>query len=322
MTAQTSRRRPTARAALSAAAAATALAALTGCGSSSATGDVAAPAQTAPAYPTQDVVAAIPADPALTAELPKSVRDRGTLNLGTTLTPGTSSLPHVGATPDGRAVGLDVDLREAVARVLGVRLRVGNGAFATIIPGVQNGRYDVGQDNFGVTKARERVVDFSTYLTDGQALLASASGDLKSATSLTDLCGLAVATTPGSTFQQILTANAPRCAAAGRKPYRVQYFADTGPILLGLANGKVDIYFGPTLSLRYDATHLSNVRFLGQVSSTPVGFVTGKNSGLAAPLRDAVNELIKRGDYARILAKWGVASSGIPTSAVNPPANL
>jgi polar amino acid transport system substrate-binding protein len=33
-------------------------------------------------------------------------------------------------------------------------------------------------------------------------------------------------------------------------------------------NGKIAVYFGPTLSLKYDATHLPNVKFIGQFSST------------------------------------------------------
>ena len=74
-----------------------------------------------------------------------------------------------------RTSALDVDLRNAVAKVLGVSWNVQNGTFATIIPGVQNGKYQVGQDNFGATKAREQVVDFATYLTDGQAFLGASS---------------------------------------------------------------------------------------------------------------------------------------------------
>jgi polar amino acid transport system substrate-binding protein len=273
-------------------------------------------------YPTQDVVSSIAADPALKAELPAAVQSSGTLRLGTTVSPGTSLLPHAGQTPDGTVIGLDVDLRNAVAKVLGVNWQVENGTFATIIPGVQNGKFDVGQDNFGVTKSREQVVDFATYLNDGQAFLASAGVTLDRVTELTDLCGLTVATTPGSTFQQILTTAAAKCAAAGRKPYTVQYFADSGPIFLGLANGKVDVYFGPTLSLKYDATHVPNTRFLSEISSTPVGFVTAKGSPLSKPLSDAVNKLIATGDYAKIFAKWGITGSGIPASQVNPPAGL
>ncbi|MCU1666498.1 MAG: extracellular solute-binding protein family 3 [Pseudonocardia sp.] len=317
----TSPRRRTAGRIIAAVAALAATALLAACGSSTAASGAPAGAST-DTYPTQDVVSSIAADPALKAELPAAVQSSGALRLGTTLTPGTSGLPHGGQTPDGTNIGLDVDLRNAVAKVLGVNWQVENGTFATIIPGVQNGKFDVGQDNFGVTKAREQVVDFATYLNDGQAFLASNTVTLNAVKDLTDLCGLNVATTPGSTFQQILTTSAAKCAAAGKKPYGVQYFADSGPIFLGLANGKVDVYFGPTLSLKYDATHVANTKFLSEISTTPVGFVTAKGSPLSKPLSDAVNKLIATGDYAKIFAKWGISGSGIPTSQVNPPATL
>jgi polar amino acid transport system substrate-binding protein len=273
------------------------------------------------AIPTQDVVSSITADPKLKAELPAKVRDTGTLTLGTTRSPGVQGLPHVGER-DGEAIGLDVDLRNAVAKVLGIKWDVQNGTFATVIPGVQNGRYDVGQDNFGATAEREKVVDFATYLNDGQAFLGSKDVPVSSVKKLTDLCGLTVATTPGSTFQQILTDGAGKCAQLGKKPYKVQYFADTAPIFLGLANGKVDVMFGPTLGLKYDAAHIPATKFLGEISTTPVGFVTAKGSPLAKALSGAVDKLIADGDYARIFAKWGVPGTGITTSQLNPAATF
>lgn len=273
-------------------------------------------------YPTQDVVSPVVADPALHAELPAAIRAAGTLSLGTTRYPGTAQLPHSGESTSGVDIGLDVDLRNAVARVLGVRWTVQDGTFATVIPGVQNGRFDVGQDNFGVTRAREQVVDFATYLTDGQAFLGSRDVSLPAAHTLTDLCGLVIGTSPGSTFQQILTDGAARCDRLGRPRYTVQYFADTAPIFLGLVNGRTDVYFGPTLGVEYAARHVPDTRFLGQITSTPVGFVTGRGSPLAPALRDAVNELITTGAYRRILAKWGLAGSGITRSQVNPPSGL
>ncbi len=306
-------------------AAALTLVLLAACGSATGDANSAAPqpvGNTASSYPTQDVVSGITSDPRLHAELPASVRSAGSLTLGTTISPGTSGLPYDGVTPSGQEIGLDVDLRNAVAKVLGITLTEQNGTFDTIVPGVQNGKYDLGQDNFGVTRAREQVVDFATYLSDGQSFLGTTSGSLDAVHAITDLCGLTIATSPGSTFQQILTTDANKCASAGKKPYTVQLFATSAPIWLGLANGKIDIYFGPTLGLRYDSTHLSNVRFLGQFSATPVGLITVKGSPLTKPLSDAVNKLISNGDYARILAKWGVTSSGITRSQVNPPATL
>jgi polar amino acid transport system substrate-binding protein len=277
----------------------------------------AAPSAGSAAIPTQDVVSAIREDPKLNAELPASVRSIGQLILGTTLAPGTAGLPHAGQV-DGQDVGLDVDLRNAVAEVLGVRWDMQNGTFATIIPGVQNGRYQVGQDNFGATSAREKVVDFATYLNDGQSFLGASSVSVSSIKTITDACGYTIATSPGSTFQTLLTKNASKCAAAGKQPWTVQYFSDTAPIFLGLANGKVDLYFGPTLSLKYEALHISGTKFLGQISSTPVGFVTAKGSPIVKALSDAVNELIANGDYAKIFDKWGVSGTEITRSTLNP----
>ncbi|WP_328912090.1 MULTISPECIES: ABC transporter substrate-binding protein [unclassified Streptomyces] len=283
-------------------------------------GDTAAAVSTA--IPTQDVVSAITADPAIKAELPAKLRDSGTITLGNTRAPGVTSLPHGGETSDGTPIGLDVDLRNAVAKVLGVTWKVEYGTFPTIIPGVQNGRYDVGMDNFGVTKAREEVVDFATYLSDGQSFLGSKDVSIDKVTALTDLCGLTVATSPGSTFQQILEDGAAKCGEAGKKPYKVQYFADTAPIFLGLQNGKVDIFFGPTLSLKYDEARVPGTKYLGQISTTPVGFVTEKGSPIAKALSDAVNKLIADGDYAKIFEKWGVPGTGIDKSEVNPAATF
>jgi polar amino acid transport system substrate-binding protein len=295
-------------------------AAASGAGSSAAAATSSAPASASAgstAIPSQDVTSGITEDSKLNAELPASVRSGGTLILGTTVNPGTSGLPHAGQV-NGANVGLDVDLRDAVAKVLGVNWDVQNGTFATIIPGVQNGKYQVGQDNFGATAAREKIVDFATYLNDGQAFLGASTVSASSVSAITDACGYTIATSPGSTFQTLLTSNASKCAAAGKKPWTVQYFNDSGPIFLGLQNGKVDLYFGPTLSLKYDAAHIPGTKFLGQISSTPVGFVTAKNSPVAKALSAAVNELITNGDYAKIFAKWGVGGDLISKSTLNP----
>ncbi|NUR61617.1 MAG: transporter substrate-binding domain-containing protein [Catenulispora sp.] len=283
---------------------------------------VAAAGTESASIPAQDVVSGVQPDPALKAELPAAIAARGTLLLGTTQPTGLAGLPHDGVDSAGKEVGLDVDLRNAIAKKLGVTWQTQYGTFQTIIPGTQNGKFDVGWGNFGVTRAREQIVDFATYLTDGQAFLGSADVKTDKISTLTDLCGYQVATSPGSTFQQILTDGAAKCSAAGKDAYKVQYFSDSAPIFLGLANGKIDIMFGPTLSLKYDAAHVPNTKFLGQISSTPVGVVVAKGSPLAKPLSDAINALIADGSYTKIFAKWGVADTAIPASQINPAPNL
>lgn len=313
----------TTRTALAGAAAVLALA-LAACGESSDTlsaddKKVGADTSVAPIeLPTEDVVSGIAADPALRARLPKAVQDSGTLSIGVTEAVGETGLPHGGSTADGTQVGLDIDLRDAVAKVLRVTWDVQFGSFETIVPGTQSGKYDVGQANFAVTSERLKVVDFATYVKDGQSFLTNDESDLEKVTTLTDICGRKVSTTPGSSFQQILEKGAGECAKAGKEPYEVEYFKDQAAILLGLQNGKTELFFGPTLSLKYLAAHQPNLTFLGEISSSDVGFVTDKGSPLAPVLVAAVNQLIASGDYAKIFAKWDVAGIGIDKSELDP----
>ncbi|HWC21556.1 MAG TPA: transporter substrate-binding domain-containing protein [Flexivirga sp.] len=297
---------------------------LAACGSSSggaaASGGGAAGAGGAKAAPA-DFTGKISVDSAARKLLPQSVRKSGKLILGTTQVTGTAGLPHAGIV-DGKEAGLDLDIRAAVAKKLGISWQVETGTFQTIIPGVQSGKYQVGQGNFGVTKEREKVVDFATYLNDGQAFVGSKDVQVKRVKSLLDICGLKVATTSGTTFQKLLTSFAPKCAAAGKKPYHVQYFSDTAPIYLGLQNGKVDVFFGPTLSQKVVTQKIPGTRFLGQITQTPVGFVTARKSPVASAIQAAVNDLIKDGTYGKIFAKWKVASSVIKQSQLNPPATF
>ncbi|WP_278257513.1 transporter substrate-binding domain-containing protein [Nocardioides convexus] len=68
------------------------------------------------------------------------------------------------------------------------------------MPGTQSGKYDVGQANFAVTSERLKVVDFATYVKDGQAFVSNKKSGLDKVTKLTDICGRKVATTPGSSL--------------------------------------------------------------------------------------------------------------------------
>ncbi|GAC02455.1 putative amino acid ABC transporter substrate-binding protein [Gordonia namibiensis NBRC 108229] len=269
--------------------------------------------------PTEDVVSSVAVDPTARGLLPPGTTE---LTIGLVRQPGVNSLPHGGEVPEGNPVGLDVDLRNAVAKALGVTWKPQTGTFASIIPGVQNGRYQVGQGNFGVTKSRLEVVDYATYLNDGQSFVGSSKSGLTSVATLEDLCGKKIVTGSGTTFQQILEKGVQQCTSKGEPPYTVQYLDDQGAIILSLQNNKVDAYFGPTLTLRYLVDKVPGTKFLGEYSSTVVGFVTAKGSPIAPAISQAINTLIERGEYRRLFEKWNVPTSALPASEVNPVAGF
>ncbi|MFF8276462.1 ABC transporter substrate-binding protein [Streptomyces lateritius] len=292
--------------------------ALTACGAGD--GPAAAPAGAAhtkgAAVPTADVVSSVTRDEAAAKLLPPDVRRRGTIGVASA----SGTLPGAAYLPDGRTlVGGDVDLTDAVAKVLGLRVRREVVGWDAILPALGSGKYDVGTGNFGVTEERRRTIDFVTYVNDGQGFAARADSPLKEITDLTQLCGLKVATGGGTTFEATLERNRPRCAAAGKKPYDVQVFGDLGAQWMSLQQGRSDVLMSTVNGLRYAVTQQENVKFLNEYRRLDVGFAFKKGTPLAPAFQAAVNRLKADGTYDRILRKWGLTESAIAASRISPP---
>ncbi|PJN23536.1 ABC transporter substrate-binding protein [Kitasatospora sp. CB02891] len=289
---------------------------LSGCGSDPTTGPAAAPVGV---QPDQDVLGQVRKDDAAAALLPAEVRAAGAIKLG-----GSIGTPPGAYYPDPaqhRPVGLDVDIVDGVAKVLGLTVQREDAAFETILPALGSGKYDVGTGNFGVTEARLKTVDFVTYIDDGQGFAVREDNTaLTGVTELTQLCGLTVGTGAGTTFEATLNAKKDVCAQAGRKPYEVKAFSESGAVTTGLQQGRLDVVMSTINGLRYQAAQPgSHVRFLGEYHRLDVGFAFKKGSPLTPAFQAAVNRLIQDGSYRKILAKWGTADSAITESRINPP---
>ncbi|MFJ4537154.1 ABC transporter substrate-binding protein [Streptomyces tibetensis] len=293
--------------------------ALTACGSGATPGAAPAGAQASPA-PTDDPVAAVRTVEAVAALLPADVRESGTLRIGSSVgfPPGAYYPNGPGKAPAGQ----DIDIADAVAKVLGVKLDRQDASFETILPALGSGKYDVGTGNFGVTTQRLKTVDFVTYVDDGQGFAVKKGGTAvkKKVTDLTQLCGLTIGTGAGTTFESTLAAQKDVCAKAGKKPYDVKVYSENGATLTALQQGRIDVIMSTINGLRYQAAQpAAQTTFLGEYHRLDVGFAFKKGSPLTKAFRAAVDELIKNGTYARILKKWGTSASAIDASRINPP---
>nr|WP_107101281.1 ABC transporter substrate-binding protein [Peterkaempfera griseoplana] len=291
---------------------------LTACGSGAATTAAAAPGGSASPAPSENVVAGLRKIDALAALLPEDVRRAGTVRVGSSV-----GYPPSGYYADGSKtpVGQDIDFTDAAAKLLGLKVDREVASFETILPALGSGKYDLGTGNFGVTTERLKTIDFVTYIDDGQGFgVSRGNTTLNKVTDLTQLCGLTIGTGAGTTFESTLNANKGLCAKSGRKPYQVKVFAETGAILTSLQQGRIDVVMSTINGLRYQAAQpAAGVRFLGEFHRLDVGFAFRKGSQLTTAFQAAVNELIKDGTYARILAKWGTTESAVSESQINPP---
>ncbi|MER5963191.1 ABC transporter substrate-binding protein [Streptomyces sp. NPDC002057] len=275
-----------------------------------------APAAAKGALPAEDVVSGVGKNEAAAKLLPADVRQRGSFTIASSVaTPPSSTY-----LPDGKTVvGVDADFAAAVAKSLGLELKREVVGFEAILPALGSGKYDVGTGNFGVTEERRKVIDFVTYINDGQGFASRADSPLTAVTDLTQLCGLKVAVNAGTTFERTLEANKDRCAASGKKPYEVNVFSETGAVWMSLQQGRSDVVMNTINGLRYAVTQQKNVKFLNEYRRLDVGFAFKKGTTLAPAFQAAVNGLKADGTYDRILKKWGVEASGIATSQISPP---
>lgn len=294
------------------------LLALAGCGSADGA-TPSAPGAQAPSAASDDPVAAVVAVESVAALLPDEVRKAGTLRVGSSV--GTPPAAYYPNGQNKKPAGQDIDIADAAARVLGLKLERQDASFETILPALGSGKYDFGTGNFGVTAERLKTIDFVTYINDGQGF-AVKTGNTTLTTQvsdLTQLCGLTIGTGAGTTFEKTLSAQQGVCAAAGKKPYEVKVFSEPGAVTTALQQGRIDVVMSTINGLRHQASQpAAQTTFLGEYHRLDVGFAFKKGSPLTPAFQSAVNELIKNGTYARILKKWGTDASAIETSQTNP----
>ncbi len=109
--------------------------------------------------------------PKVAAEVPAAYKKKGTLVVATDAT----YAPMEFIASSGKTiVGADADLAKALGGVMGLKMKLVNATFDTIIPGLQAHKYDLGISSFTDTKARQKVVDFVTYFSAGESFYVDA----------------------------------------------------------------------------------------------------------------------------------------------------
>src|SRR5258708_39459491 len=105
---------------------------------------------------------------------------------------------------------MDADLITAIAAKMGLKVKLINSNFETIIPGLASGRYDLGISSFTDTKEREKTVDFVTYFQAGITFYAQNTSNAV-VNAVGDLCGKSVALEKGTTEQEEAAAQSTKC---------------------------------------------------------------------------------------------------------------
>ncbi|OJV26171.1 MAG: hypothetical protein BGO26_00405 [Actinobacteria bacterium 69-20] len=261
-------------------------------------------------------------DDTLAALVPASISGKGTLTIATDASYAPNEFLLNG---QGDPIGMDVDLGNAIAQLLGLKTQWVNTGFDGILAGINAGRYNLSMSSFTDTKKREEQVNFVTYLNAGVSIVV-AKGNPENINSLADLCGKKVGAENGTTEQDMLTkadvddSVVKTCSGAGKPAVQASGYPTQNDVNVALASGRLDAYLADTPVAEY-AVKVTVDKFekVGKdVGVAPYGIAIPKNPPeLTTAIQKALQKLMDDGDYDKILANWGLADAGIKTAEVN-----
>lgn len=266
------------------------------------------------------------AETTLRDRLPPEVRKSGVLRFV-----GDSHPPYRILSDDRRIrEGIDADLAHALEPLLGVRIEhhVVNSLSATLA-GLEAGRYDVAMGPALGTKERQLRFDVITWLTTRPSFVYPTrplTGSPRSYLKVDDLCGVKITYVAGSVTERVTDRIGARCEKAGKpRPQHVP-LVDTNMTLVAVQAGRADMA-GMTLTAALHAVHINKdaegdlFRFFsddGQVLGIDtLGLFVSKRSGLGPVMLAAMEGLFQSGEYARIMAKWGVSAVSVDAPRLN-----
>ncbi|MDX6232147.1 MAG: polar amino acid transport system substrate-binding protein [Nocardioidaceae bacterium] len=266
-------------------------------------------------------IATVKADPAVEKLVPADVKKRGSLTMAADLHyPPTSFLAEDNKTP----VGYNVEIAQLLGKKMGLKVKIKNVSFDSVIPGIAAGRYDFTATNMTPTPDRLKVLDMVNYWNAGSSLVFSKGNPLKlSMTDETTLCGHKIAVMSGTTqAETYVPLISKECAAKGKKAVNAVVLPNVQGALTQLSSKRVDGVFYDTSALAWaakqqpQAFELFPKQYVKTEGDDIVALGLAKDSLLTPALHAAMQSLIDGPEYKATLDKWGLGGGAIPTASV------
>lgn len=207
----------------------------------------------------------------------------------------------------GQLTGLDIELQEALARVMGVKVVWQETSFPQLIPSLQTGRGQVIHSGMSDLPARRETLGFLDYMKSGAQFfaLAERADEISSPEAF---CGRTVGTPKSTSFpDEVAAFSAEHCEAQGKPPVSV-LSVESGPdTILQLRQGRVDggVFGSETLPYLAAQGDVKIVTVGEPIAAVMQGLAFPKDdTALLARYQAALAEIMESGEYAAIFEKW------------------
>lgn len=249
--------------------------------------------------------------------LPEDVKKSGKIKVGSEI-----AYAPIEFMKDGKAVGVDPEIASALGKVLGVDIDYQNAPFDSLISGLTSKRFDIVMSAMTDKKERQgQGISFVDYFKAGSQILVK-KGNPQNIRTLDDLCGKTVALQEATTNEAIAVAQSTKCQADGKGKITIQKYANDGEALLKVKSGAAvaDINDFPVAAYNAQTSGGGNdFETTGeQLEAGLYGIGVAKdNTQLQQALKAGVEELVKNGEYAKILEKWKVQAGTVTEVTIN-----
>lgn len=275
----------------------------------------------------------------IAAEVPDAIKALAPLQIATdaTYAPNEFVDPNTGAIS-----GWDIDLGNAICKVMGVVCTFNNVTFDDIIAqlkastpsevaGGDKPRYVFSISSWSPTQPREDGgIDFVTYYKAGESWMVKVGGP--TINTAADMCGHSVAVEAGTTEESdawgymgqqvggtVIAGDKNNCKDAGKQDIKVLSFQTQTDANSALLSGRADFGWLDQPVADYQVKQ-SNGKFKiggSACSVAPYGIALVKGSALEKPIMDAVKYLMdNNGYYTNILKSWNVTDGAINSATV------
>jgi polar amino acid transport system substrate-binding protein len=254
-------------------------------------------------------------DQALAGKVPEAIKSDGSLKIGVDSTYAPNEFED-----NGKIVGFDVDLFNAVAAKLGLRTEWVKSSFGDIIPGVtQSGKYEVGVSSFTINPERKAQSLMISYFQAGTQWATKAGNP--AGVTIDGACGKKVAVQKDTVQVKDVTARSKACTDAKKPAIVIEQYPGQDTATNAVLTGKDDAMLADSPVGAYAVKQTNGqLELLGDIyDAAPYGIVVAKSqTALAEAVRDALKALIADGTYRQVLEKWGVQGGAITDPAINP----
>lgn len=250
------------------------------------------------------------------ADLPASIKDKGEIVVA--IMPNYPPMDFKDPATN-TLTGVDVDLGNALAERLGVKIKWQETGFEQMINALTTDRVDMVLSGMTDTKERQASVTFVDYFTSGPQFYTLQKN--KDTNEITDLCGKKVGTSRRTTFPaEIAEWSKANCEAAGKPAINVIGTEGSADARAQLRQSRIDAAMQGSETLPYLKTQEKDMyKTVGlPISSQFTGLgVSKKKPELSEAVKVALQSMIDDGSYQAILKKWNLELGAIKTVTIN-----